>query len=60
MRKSNSIIPEFMIKNKDDTFMFLMPLRLKIVYYRNPISNLSPQSLCIFHQRTKIWHIGIV
>ncbi len=48
MRKSNSIIPEFMIKNKDDTFMFLMPLRLKIVYYRNPISNLSPKASAYF------------
>jgi len=32
MKKPNSIIPEFMTKNKDDTFMFLMPLRLKIDY----------------------------
>ena len=32
MKKPTSIIPEFMTKNKDDTFMFLMPLRLKIDY----------------------------
>ncbi len=32
MKKTNSIIPEFMTQNKDDTFMFLMPLRLKIDY----------------------------
>jgi len=32
MPKAKSIIPEFMIKNPDDTFMFLMPLRLKIDY----------------------------
>ena len=32
MKKTRSIIPEFMTKNKDDTFVFLMPLRLKIDY----------------------------
>ena len=32
MKKPTSIIPEFMTKNKDDTFMYLMPLRLKIDY----------------------------
>ncbi len=32
MKKPTSIIPEFMTKNKDDTFMFLMPIRLKIDY----------------------------
>lgn len=32
MKKPTSIIPEFMTKNKDDTFMFLMSLRLKIDY----------------------------
>ena len=32
MKKPKSIIPEFMVKHKEDTFMFLMPLRLKIDY----------------------------
>lgn len=32
MKKPKSIIPEFMIKNPDDIFMFLMPLRLKLDY----------------------------
>ena len=32
MKKPKNIISEFMTKNKDDTFVFLMPLRLKIDY----------------------------
>ena len=32
MKKHKSIIPEFMIKNPDDIFIFLMPLRLKLDY----------------------------
>ncbi len=30
MAKSNSIIPEFMSNNPNDTFKFLLPLRLKL------------------------------
>ena len=32
MTKPKSIIPEFMIQNPDDIFMFLMPLNLKLDY----------------------------
>ena len=32
MKKPKSIIPEFMIQNPDDIFMFLMPLNLKLDY----------------------------
>ena len=29
MAKSKKIVPEFMLDNPDDSFMFLMPLKLK-------------------------------
>ncbi len=58
MKKPKSIIPEFMTKNKDDTFMFLMPLRLKIDYenygnsrYKVAVKNLTKKEffILIFH-----------
>ena len=47
MKKPKSIIPEFMTKNKDDTFMFLMPLRLKIDYedYGNSMYKVAVKNL---------------
>ena len=47
MKKTNSIIPEFMTKNKDDTFMFLMPFRLKIDYedYGNSLFKVAVKNL---------------
>ncbi|WP_457746319.1 hypothetical protein [Sulfurimonas sp.] len=41
MTKPKSIIPEFMIKNPDDVFMFLMPLNLKLDYENYANSHFS-------------------
>ncbi|MEN4046583.1 hypothetical protein [Sulfurimonas sp. NWX367] len=41
MTKPKSIIPEFMIQNPDDVFMFLMPLNLKLDYENYANSHFS-------------------
>jgi len=41
MTKPKSIIPEFMIQNPDDIFMFLMPLNLKLDYENYANSHFS-------------------
>ena len=55
MTKPKSIIPEFMTKNKDDTFMFLMPFRLKIDYenygnslFKVAVKNITKKRILIF------------
>ncbi len=47
MKKPKSIIPEFMVNNKEDTYMFLMPLRLKIDYedYGNSMYKVAVKNL---------------
>jgi len=47
MKKPKSIIPEFMTKEKDDTFIFLMPLRLKIDYedYGNSLFQVAVKNI---------------
>jgi len=57
MTKPKSIIPEFMIQNPDDIFMFLMPLKLKLDYenYANSHFIVAVKNLIkfSFHQAYK-------